>query len=102
MSNKEYDRLNPIDKKLRAIFPIEQYSQKHVQVTIEKICGFELFNTRPYHNHETWSDGYRALVNGKVICESEDLDDLVVEIEKRKCVKCLGYHHYNTKCESAP
>ena len=29
------------------------------QIVIEKICGFELFNTYPYHNYETWADGYK-------------------------------------------
>jgi hypothetical protein len=47
-----------------------------VQVKIEKICGFELFNTRPYHNYENWSDGYR-ITSGNIVAEAEDLDDAI-------------------------
>ena len=43
---------------------------------ITMVNGFELFNTRPYHNYETWSDGYR-ITDGITTVEREDLDDAV-------------------------
>ena len=60
-----------------------------VRLTIEFVSGFELFNTRPYHNYETWSNGYRVKIfdNGckNVICESyrEDLDEALIEIREK-------------------
>jgi hypothetical protein len=51
-----------------------------VKVTIELFTGFEIFNTRPYHNYETWSDGYRITGRHKddhsviLRVEREDLD----------------------------
>jgi hypothetical protein len=42
------------------------------------ISGFELFNDRPYHNYETWAQGW--LVEGLgVTVRSEGLDDAVVK-----------------------
>ncbi len=58
-------------------------------MTIEFISGFELFNTRPYHNYETWSQGYR--IKGRdVTFEAEDLD-VAIEgwaklVEERKAI----------------
>jgi hypothetical protein len=48
----------------------------HVQLAIYKVSGFELFNTRQYHNYETWSDGY-IIRDGEVIVTAEDLDDAI-------------------------
>jgi len=90
MSNKEYSALNPIDRSIRALSPSRGMTRMRgePQVRITLIRGFELFNTRPYHNYETWSDGYRLeLINecGEVFytCEAEDLDE-VVERAKRE------------------
>ena len=47
-------------------------------MVIEFISGFELFNTRPYHNYETWSQGWRVHGRG-VFVEREDLDDAIKE-----------------------
>lgn len=47
-----------------------------VHVTIEYFTGFEVFNTRPYHNYETYSGGYRVKGLG-VTAQAEDLDDAV-------------------------
>lgn len=57
-------------------------------MVIEFISGFELFNTRPYHNYETWGQGYRVSGLGIKI-EREDLDDAIAAwsaavIAKRK------------------
>lgn len=76
MPNKEWRRLNIIDSELRKAVPPEMTTGTQVQLTIEKICGFELFNSRPYHNHETWSDGWR-IRSGSIEVTDEDLDDAV-------------------------
>ena len=67
---------------------MEDY-QQGTRCIIEMISGFELFNTHPYHNYETFSSGYRvSLPDGSFKIEREDLDDaiqaLVDEIERRK------------------
>jgi len=82
MSNKPFSKLNDLDLKLRKAWPIGMRDE--TLVTIEFISGFELFNTRPYHNYETWSNGYRITdVNGIKI-QAEDLDDAVnLYIQKR-------------------
>jgi len=74
MSNKRYEQLNDIDRRIRQAFPEGMIDG--TRVTIEFICGFELFNTRPYHNYETWSDGWR-ITAGDIKVEQEDLDDAV-------------------------
>jgi len=55
-------------------------NNEEVICTIEMIGGFELFNSRPYHNYETWSAGY-VVKSGKnyphLEVNSEDLDDAV-------------------------
>jgi len=76
VSDKPLDKLNNIDRKLRLAFPAGMCDSTIVQLKIEKICGFELFNTRPYHNYETWSDGWRVSRDG-VVVEAEDLEDAV-------------------------
>jgi len=82
MSNKPYARLNEIDRKLRQAFPADMCNTTIVQLKIEKICGFELFNTRPYHNYESWSDGWR-ITAGDITVEEEDLDDAVDKFLER-------------------
>jgi hypothetical protein len=74
MPNKPFDKLNELDKKLRHISPPGMVCGP--QIIITKFCGFELFNTRPYHNYENFSDGYRVEGFG-IKVESEDLDDAV-------------------------
>lgn len=77
MSDKPLDRLDQIDRDLRrAVPPCGWHGGIKVQLTIEKVCGFELFNTRRYHNYETWADGWRVS-DGTVTVEREDLDDAV-------------------------
>ena len=74
MSNKQWERLNEIDRIIRHIHPPGMTDGVHV--TIQYFTGFELFNTRPYHNYETWSGGWRVEGHG-VRVEMEDLDDAV-------------------------
>lgn len=60
MSDKSFTVLTKQDQLLRQCHPVVGFCTNHVQCVIEKVCGFELFNTRPYHNYETWSDGYKV------------------------------------------
>jgi hypothetical protein len=74
VSDKPFNKLNVLDQQLRRATPVGMRTE--TDVTIQKICGFELFNTRPYHNYETWSTGYVVEGQGvRVSCE--DLDDAV-------------------------
>jgi len=86
MSDKRWDKLLDADRRLRQMFPVgmrggNTCETAHVDVKIEKITGFELFNTRPYHNYETWSTGYRVTV-GDTVVEREDLDDALDLLER--------------------
>jgi hypothetical protein len=45
---------------------------------IEFISGFELFNTRPYHNYETWVQGWRVTGLG-VAVDNEGLDAAIAK-----------------------
>ena len=77
MSNKRFALLNEIDRKLRTHFPVGMDTPK-IRITIELLNGFEIFNTRPYHNLETWSDGYLLTdTETGVKYSDEDLDDAV-------------------------
>lgn len=81
MSNKARDLRHPLDQVLRKVYPVEGFCDGHVDIEIKitKRTGFELFNTSPYHNYETWSDGYYVTAtdeNGKQFqCQAEDLDE---------------------------
>ena len=74
MPNKIWEDLNELDRAIRSARPVGM--EVGDLLTITRIAGFELFNTRPYHNYETWSDGY--VVEGQgVKVQREDLDDAV-------------------------
>lgn len=77
MSDKPRDKLNELDLMLRRAYPVGMRDGK--DITIEKRTGFELFNTRQYHNYETWSDGYYAY-DDKYWVKAEDLDDCIRRI----------------------
>jgi hypothetical protein len=77
MPDKAWKKLNEIDVMLRKAYPTGM--REGLDITIEKRTGFELFNTRPYHNYETWSDGYWAY-DDKFQVKSEDLDDCIKRI----------------------
>ena len=72
MPNKDWDKLWEADRAIRTIKPVDM--SDGVKLTIELINGFEKFNSRSYHNYETWSDGYR-ISDGEDTVEAEDLDD---------------------------
>lgn len=76
MSDKGWDKLNPLDQLIRRTLPAGMFDGAHLTITF--FSGFEEFNTRPYHNYETWSDGY--LVEGEgIFAKREDLDDAIKE-----------------------
>lgn len=80
MSNKDWNKLNDLDQLIRRT--ARTGMTDGTVMRIEFVSGFEKFNTRPYHNYETWGQGYR--VCGLGICiEREDLDDAVMEWAKR-------------------
>ena len=87
MSNKPWGKVDPLDKLIR------QTSRCGMTdgtiMTIEFISGFENFNTRPYHNYETWGQGYRVHGLG-VLIEREDLDDAIKEWAKYVVAKRAG------------
>ncbi|MEX0597517.1 MAG: hypothetical protein WD512_13570 [Candidatus Paceibacterota bacterium] len=77
MSNKPFNNLNEIDQKLRRLRPVG-WDQKSPKITIEMIEEFEYFNTRPYHNYETFSDGYRIKDHKTgITVQAEDLNEAV-------------------------
>lgn len=91
MSNKRWDKLNELDQIIQRT--VRAGMDVGVLVTIEFISGFELFNTRPYHNYDTWSQGYRITGCGQR-GEQEDLDDAVREwaakVEASRAPKIQG------------
>ncbi len=100
MPNKSWGALNSVDRMLREAFPAGMTEGVKVKVSIEFINGFELFNTRPYHNYEAWSDGYRIQVydHGKrvVRVEAEDLDEaLALAIKQAKCEHSFASNGHN-------
>lgn len=74
MSNKPFAKLNALDQLVRQTARCGM--TEGTVMVIEYISGFELFNTRPYHNYETWSQGWRVHGLG-VWIEREDLDEAV-------------------------
>ena len=82
MDGKPMSELNDLDRRIKAMFRPEMTSGTILEIVL--INGFELFNTRPYHNYETWSFGYQALIDGRVVAQAEDLDVLVSRVEAWK------------------
>lgn len=86
MSNKDWDKISKIDQRIRRLFPTEMWRDNETICTIRFFGGFEFFNTRSYHNYETWSEGYEITSGerfGSIKVTAEDLDDAVrlMEIE---------------------
>jgi hypothetical protein len=74
MPNKPWSKLNPLDALIRRTLRLGMDDGTFLH--IEYIYGFEKFNTRPYHNYETWAGGYRVTdERHKIMVEREDLDD---------------------------
>ena len=74
MSDKAWDKLNPLDILIRQTARCGMTDGTVMK--IEFISGFEKFNTRPYHNYESWGQGYRVTGLG-IQVEREDLDDAI-------------------------
>ena len=89
MSNKVRSKLLKADRIIRDLSPNKGMTNgTNPQIRITLIRGFELFNTRPYHNYEDWSDGYEAEAfdgDGNVIAQAsaEDLDDVLKELGRK-------------------
>jgi len=62
MPNKWWHQLNGLDADLRLSSRIGM--EEGIKQIIIRQCGFELYNTRPYHNYEDWSDGYIIMGRG--------------------------------------
>jgi len=79
MSNKPWNQINELDKLIQRTLKLGM-NDNDTYLTIEYIYGFELFNSRPYHNYETWSGGYRVTDKRHGIqLQAEDLDDALNE-----------------------
>lgn len=86
MSNKTWKKLSDIDRRLRELFPTTMWNNDETICTIRMFGGFEFFNSRPYHNYESWSSGYEITTGeryGNIKVTSEDLDDAVSLLEKK-------------------
>lgn len=90
MSDKPWDGLCPADQIIRknARVGLGITDSTETILRIEYIYGFELFNTRPYHNYETWSDGYRVIdERNDIKVEREDLDQALKEWAQKLTAK---------------
>lgn len=87
MSDKPWNTLNELDRLIRQAARCGMTDG--TVMAIEFISGFEKFNTREYHNHETWAQGYRISGLG-VSIEREDLDDAVSEWARLVTLKRAG------------
>jgi hypothetical protein len=74
MSDKPLSKLDPLDILVRRTARCGMTDGTVMR--IEFVYGFEKFNTRAYHNYETWGQGWRVTGLG-VRVEREDLDDAV-------------------------
>lgn len=90
MSNKAWGKINPLDQLIRQTLKLGM--DQGTFLKIEFIYGFEKFNTRPYHNYETWSGGYRVTDElHDIIVSAEDLDDALYAWKRqRECEHDFG------------
>jgi len=85
MSDKPWNKLNEVDRWIRSLSPNKGMGDgPQIRITLHR--GFELYNTRPYHNYENWSDGYKVEAfddNGEVMAwvSREDLDDALKDMD---------------------
>ena len=77
MPNKPFDYLDKTDRNLRISSRVGM--ENGVKQLIVRHCGFELYNTRPYHNYETWSDGYKIV--GRRDGKTEDVLKLTLVLQ---------------------
>ena len=82
MSNKAWSKINELDRLIRTTLKLGM--DEGTFLKIEFIYGFEMFNTRPYHNYETWAGGYRVTdEKHQIEVEREDLDDALLAWKKQ-------------------
>lgn len=82
MSDKPWNKLNELDQLIQRTLRLGMDDGTFLK--IEYIYGFEKFNTRPYHNYETWAGGYRVTDDRfGFFIEREDLDDAIKTWAKR-------------------
>jgi len=87
MSDKPRHKLLDADRIIHDL-PLRELSGMFdgTVLTIKLVMGFEMFNTRPYHNYESWGHGYNVEYNG-LVGAGEDLDvaleSLRVQLAKR-------------------
>ena len=107
MTNKGFNLITCVDKKLRRLFPTQMWKDHEIIVTIEMFGGFEFFNTRPYHNYENWSSGYRVTAGeryGNISVTAEDLDEALNLLENKliatqNCERCNNTGKYTRNGE---
>jgi hypothetical protein len=59
----------------------------YASVVIERVSGFELFNTEPYHNYENWGSGWRITINDfdpPIVVMDETLGGAILRAERVK------------------
>lgn len=60
-----------------------------IDIKIELVSGFELFNSKPYHNYETWSNGWKISTGtGKLLASAESLEDAIMEFYIQYAKSC--------------
>jgi hypothetical protein len=71
MSNKRHAQLDRADRALREASHVGM--EQGIKQIILRHAGFELANSRPYHNYENWSDEYEVLgrADGKAMPRDE-------------------------------
>lgn len=90
MPRKRVNELLDADRLIRRLSPNQGRTvwNREPQIRVTLIRGFELFNDLPWHNYETWSDGYVVEafgLDGARIArvEAEDLDDALRQLGER-------------------
>lgn len=83
MSDKHHDRLWPVERRINQLY--NPTMTDRIQIKLKRFTGFEIFNTRPYHNYETWSAGWNAEDAWGNSASAEDLDDCLNKLcDKRE------------------
>lgn len=90
MSNRRWNQLTKLEQRLIKLPHYQGGPSKpdgYVPMTVERIGGFEWFNTRPYHNYETWGAGWQIILHDwdpAIIVRREDLEDAIALAEQVK------------------
>jgi hypothetical protein len=82
MSDKDHRKLTDIERLIDRVYAPNMTDS--LQFTVRRQCGFELFNTRPYHNYETWSCGYYAEDVFGNVASAEDLEDCLFRLAQKR------------------